>query len=509
MKFLLVVGALLASGCAEQAQQSFAENEQYPIRPYPYPESFKKSTNENTTRLKSTKQGFNKNDLIWDRLISLYALPEINDPRVEQELNWYLDHPDYIARVQKRAEPYLYQIVNEIEAQQIPGEMALLPIVESAFQPEAVSSAAAAGLWQFMPATGKLFGLEQNRWYDGRRDIYRSTQAAASYLKDLSETFGGDWLLALASYNYGKGNIQKAIDRNLINGEPTDYWSLRGLPQETRAYVPKLLAIAKLFAHADEYNIPLHPIRNRPVFEVVEIGSAMNLEQAAAMANTDTEQFLKLNPGYKNNVTAPDGPTHLLIPAEQVSSFKEKLDQIPEEEKALLGQRLKEEQLQLAAAKRAEEVARRARIEENARRARAEEVARRAEEIARKAAVQEMLARKAAEERFAQQRAAAIKLAEAKEARHRQEEIKRLNAKKPGKLIDPPIENIVVAKKGNSASKATNNAAKSAQKPASTHTVIANNKAAATHKVAQPTHAASNSKAKAQLVASNTNKKKG
>ncbi len=352
--FLMVV--MFISGCAEQSPKSFAFNDSSPGHQFPPRSPNQNNNKKGWSRFKSLqKKNFSEQDLIWDRLLSLYALPEVDHPRVERELNWYLDHPDYIARVQQRAEPYLYQILNEIEEKNIPGEMALLPIVESAFRPEAVSSASAAGLWQFMPATGQLFGLEQNSWYDGRRDIYKSTQAAASYLKDLSETFNGDWLLALASYNYGKGNVQKAIDKNYLSGEPTDYWSLHNLPQETMAYVPKLLAIAKLFAHADEYNIQLHPIRNKPVFEVVDLDSPLNLYQAAAMANTNSEHFLKLNSGYKNGVTPPDGPNHLLIPIAQVDSFRKKFDQISDEQKELFTQELRNEQAKVLAAKKAQE----------------------------------------------------------------------------------------------------------------------------------------------------------
>ncbi|MFI3136384.1 MAG: transglycosylase SLT domain-containing protein [Methylococcaceae bacterium] len=355
MTFLLLLSVLLATGCSTQSPKSIDTTEVSPEPSTHHTPSSKDLRQKKLSWLKNTKQNFNEHDLIWDRLLSLYALPEVNDPRVERELNWFLDHPDYIARVQQRAEPYLYQILNEIETQNIPGELALLPIVESAFKPEAVSSASAAGLWQFMPATGLDFGLKQNWWYDGRQDICTSTQAAASYLKDLSEAFGGDWLLALASYNYGKGNIRKAIDRNELRGEPTDYWSLRSLPEETMQYVPKLLAIAKLFAHAEEYNIPLHPIRNKPVFEVVDIGSPLYLSQAAAMANTNTERFLKLNPAYKQNATAPDGPHHLLIPVAQVTAFKENLGRIPEEERAQVTQQLRNQQFEMLAARRAVE----------------------------------------------------------------------------------------------------------------------------------------------------------
>lgn len=387
VKFLFFLIVMFIAGCAEQAPKSFAFNDLYPQHQYRPSSStqynYKKS---GWSKTNTKKQNAGNHDLIWDRLLSLYALPEVDHPRVERELNWYLDHPAYIARVQQRAEPYLYQILNEIEEQHIPGEMALLPIVESAFRPDAVSSASAAGLWQFMPATGQLFGLEQNTWYDGRRDIYKSTQAAASYLKDLSETFNGDWLLALASYNYGKGNVQKAIDKNYLNGESTDYWSLHNLPQETMAYVPKLLAIAKLFAHADEYNIPLQPIRNKPVFEMVDVDSPLNLYQAAAMANTKTEHFLMLNPGYKTGVTPPDGPNHLLIPVAQVDSFKKNLERIPDEQKEQFAQQLRDEQSRVIAARKAAEVER---------------------------------IRKAEEEKLAQLRAQEAKLAQARKAQGR------------------------------------------------------------------------------------------
>jgi len=164
-------------------------------------------------------------------------LPEINNPRIDRELNWYLQHPTDLAVLQERAEPYLHLILDEIEAKNIPGELALLPVVESAFVPDAYSKSDASGLWQFIPATGRLYGLKQNAWYDGRRDIYASTKAATAYLKHLSETFDGDWLLALASYNCGKGNVRKSIEKNEDLNLPTDYWSLN-LPEETLNYVP-------------------------------------------------------------------------------------------------------------------------------------------------------------------------------------------------------------------------------------------------------------------------------
>ncbi len=265
---------------------------------------------------------------VWDRMLSLYALPEIDNARIDREVNFYLKNPDYLTRVQQRAEPYLFFILDEIEAKNIPGEMALLPIVESAFRPDAKSPAQASGLWQFIPPTGRLYGLEQNRWYDGRRDVIESTQAATTFLKELSEEFNNDWLLALASYNTGKGNIQHAIDKNLDRGLPTDFWSLN-LNSETSAYVPKLLAIAKIFAHPDKYNVNLHPISNEPYFEMVDIKSQIDLGKAAELAQTPLDEILKLNPAFNRKSTAPDGPHRLLIPVEKVDSFKEKLAELP------------------------------------------------------------------------------------------------------------------------------------------------------------------------------------
>jgi len=261
---------------------------------------------------------------VWDRLFSLYALPEIDNDRVEHEVQRYLKHPEYLAKIQRRAAPYLHYIVEEIESKQIPGELALLPVVESAFIPKALSKSKASGLWQFMPATGRLFGLKQNWWYDGRRDVHTSTKAATSYLKQLSKSFDGDWFLALASYNAGKGNIRKAIRKNKKKNIATDYWSLP-LRKETENYIPRLLAIAKIFANADKYNIPLQAIPNKPHFSVININSQIDLSIAAEMANTPLDEFFILNPAFKRGSTDPDGPFHLLIHAEKAEEFKIKL----------------------------------------------------------------------------------------------------------------------------------------------------------------------------------------
>ncbi|MDD1610090.1 MAG: transglycosylase SLT domain-containing protein [Methylococcaceae bacterium] len=320
--FLLISISLIVVGCAETPKAPISYNDRSPI-------SFSQTTKPEPSKLSNRlKTAQSHKNTVWERLLSLYSLPEIDNDRVERQLNWYLDHPAYIARIQQRAEPYLHLILDEIEANNIPGELALLPVVESAFIPDAYSKADASGLWQFIPDTGKLYGLEQNSWYDGRRDILDSTQAATAFLKDLGETFNGDWMLALASYNWGKGNVWKAIEKNENMSLPTDYWSL-DMPKETADYVPRLIAIAKLFANADAYGIHLNHIPNKPYLEVVDIDSPLDLQKAAQLANMPLDKFMKLNPGFNRASTSPDGPNRLLVPVEKVESFKTSLAQLP------------------------------------------------------------------------------------------------------------------------------------------------------------------------------------
>lgn len=323
VNFLLVSLSLIVVGCAETPKAPISYNDHSAITSTQ--NNKQGSTSVKSNRLKTAEAHKNT---VWERLLSLYSLPEIDNERVNRQLDWYLDHPSYIARIQQRAEPYLHLILDEIEANNIPGELALLPVVESAFIPDAYSKADASGLWQFIPDTGKLYGLEQNSWYDGRRDILDSTQAATAFLKDLGETFNGDWLLALASYNWGKGNVWKAMEKNENLSLSTDYWSL-DMPKETADYVPRLLAIAKLFANADEYGIPLNHIPNKPYLEVVNIDSPLDLQKAAELANMPLDKFKKLNPGFNRASTAPEGPHRLLVPIDKADLFKTSLAQLP------------------------------------------------------------------------------------------------------------------------------------------------------------------------------------
>ncbi len=270
-----------------------------------------------------------KFETIWQRIFSLYALPPVQDFRIDQELRSFLRSTDYLDRVQLRAEPYLFEIVDQIEKQGIPGEFALLPIVESAFQPYAYSHAHASGIWQFIPSTARIYGLEQNWWYDGRRDIYAATQAAIRYLQKLNRDFNGDWLLALAAYNCGEGAVQNAINRNLRRGRPIDFWSL-DLPRETRAYVPRLLAVSGLFVKAERYGVRLRPIKDRPYLKNITVARQIDLKVAAELAGISMHKLYMLNPGYNQWASAPYGPHRLLIPMENAQILTGIVDKLSE-----------------------------------------------------------------------------------------------------------------------------------------------------------------------------------
>lgn len=211
-------------------------------------------------------------------------------------------------------------------------ELALLPIVESAYQPFAYSPSRASGLWQFIPATGKRFGLKQNWWYDGRRDVIAATDAALRYLQELSERFNGDWELALAAYNAGEYNVERAIKRNRQKGLQADYWSL-DLYRETENYVPSLLAIAEIIANPARYNLRIQPVSNTPYFDIVKVDGQIDLAKVAELSGLNMDDVYKLNPGFNRWATDPDGPHRLLIPMKTARQFNSRLQSIPVEER--------------------------------------------------------------------------------------------------------------------------------------------------------------------------------
>ena len=256
---------------------------------------------------------------------------DADNTRIRAQLRWYGNNQGYFDRVIERAGPYLHYIVSETERRGIPMEIALLPIVESAFDPFAYSYARASGLWQFMPATGRHYGLEQTWWYDGRRDVVAATDAALTYLEELNKQFN-DWELALAAYNSGRGTVANSIKRNRKAGKPVDFWSL-SLPRETSAYVPKLLALGKIFRDPASYNLTLNPVPNEPYFVQVDTGQQIDLARAADLAGLETEELYRLNPAFNRWATSPDGPHRLLIPIAQSSRFQSALTGLSTEDR--------------------------------------------------------------------------------------------------------------------------------------------------------------------------------
>ena len=269
---------------------------------------------------------------LFDRMRAGFKLEDVERVAVEQQLNWFASHPDYLERAFGRAELYMYHIVTELEARGMPLEIALLPVVESAFEPYAYSRARASGLWQFIPDTGSRYGLKQDWWYDGRRDVVESTRAALDYLQSLHDEFNGDWLLAIAAYNCGEMAVERALDANRARGKPLDFWSLK-LPKETQAYVPKLLAMRRLVADPETYDISISPIPNQPYFARVETHGQIDLKLAAEIAGVTDEELYELNPAFHRWATDPKGPHYLLLPVDGAQVFTQNVSQLSEDQR--------------------------------------------------------------------------------------------------------------------------------------------------------------------------------
>jgi len=251
---------------------------------------------------------------LWQRIRDGFNMtPESMPPSVAKQRDWYLRNPSYLKTVFTRAKPYIYYVTDQLDKSGLPLELALLPIVESTYDPLAYSHSHAVGLWQFIPSTAKSLGLRRDRWYDGRRDVIYSTQAAITYLKKLNKRFDNDWLLALAAYNSGQGNVSKSIRRNRKAGKGTDFWSI-SLPRETRNYVPQLLALATLIRNPEQYDLQLPAMPNEPFFEVVEIESQIDLNHVIKVTGIEVNNFTRLNPAYRRSITPPQGKHNLLLP---------------------------------------------------------------------------------------------------------------------------------------------------------------------------------------------------
>ncbi|CAD5202664.1 transglycosylase SLT domain-containing protein [Pseudomonas sp. FEN] len=269
---------------------------------------------------------------VWERMRQGFQLQDglgVN-PRIEQQRLWFASNPSFLENASERGSLYIHYIVERLEERNMPLELALLPVIESAYNPMAYSRADAVGLWQFIPSTGRSFNLRQDRFYDGRKDITASTLAAMNYLTRLHDMFNGDWLLALAAYNAGEGTVSRAIERNEKLGLPTDYWNLP-LPQETRDYVPKLLALSQVVLAPEAYGVNLNPIANEPYFATVEVNQPMDLSRVAALAEIDEDEMIQLNPAFKQKATM-DGPQHLLVPSSKAQLLTASLSRMKPEE---------------------------------------------------------------------------------------------------------------------------------------------------------------------------------
>ncbi|MGH8706862.1 MAG: transglycosylase SLT domain-containing protein [Burkholderiales bacterium] len=265
-------------------------------------------------------------DDLWQRLRRGFAMADIRSPLVAERERWYIANQDYLQRVFERSERYLFYIVEQLEKRNMPTELALVPMFESAFNPMAYSRSHASGLWQFIPGTGKRYELTQNMWYDGRRDVLDSTNAALDYLRDLYEMHG-DWHLALASYNWGERNVARAVARNRKSGKPTDYLSLP-MPRETRGYVPKLQALKNLITHPAAHGIALTPIPNEPYFVTVTKTRDIDVLLAAKLAEMPVEDFINLNPGFSRPLIRSAVAPRIVLPAGKVEIFHENLEQL-------------------------------------------------------------------------------------------------------------------------------------------------------------------------------------
>lgn len=263
-------------------------------------------------------------DDLWDRIRQGFAMRDLDDPLVDEHQRWYLNRPQYLQRTLERGRKYLYLVVDELEKRGMPTELALLPMVESAYNPTAESPAQAAGLWQFIPSTGKLYGLAQDWWRDERRDVIASTRAALDYLQHIYEMHG-DWQLALASYNWGENAVARAVAKNQAAGLPTEFASLT-LPPETRNYVPKLQALKNIIAHPELFHLRLDPIPNTPYLATLERPADMDVALAARLAELPVDEFLALNPQFKRPVIRGGPDTQLVLPADRVDGFLARLE---------------------------------------------------------------------------------------------------------------------------------------------------------------------------------------
>ncbi len=322
---------LLLSGCNSNPSRSQGSAEATADSPVVTSEAPLFSATDSSVPEVHSERETSPTDL-WERIRRSQGLEIPDRRRVRQQLQWLSANPGYLERTSQRAEPYLYFIVEEVEQRGLPMELALIPAVESGFQPQARSPLQATGLWQFMPATAKGLGLKRSWWYEGRCDVTSSTGAALDYLQQLVDQFDGDWELALAAYNAGPGTVRRAIRKNRERDLPLDYWSLE-LPKETTIYVPRMLAVAQAVRTPGAYGIDLPSIPNQPHFTRVDLPGQIDLGVAARLGGIELETLRRLNPGFHRSATDPDGPHELLLPIKSANNFSARLAKLPPQQR--------------------------------------------------------------------------------------------------------------------------------------------------------------------------------
>jgi len=326
---LLSVLALLAAGCATQANRD--TQEATAITQAPLPHTSVAADDGEIAPVPAQPAAPAPETDLWQRIRAGLALPPVNSPYVAEYERWYSQRPEYIEAMVQRARLYLYHIVESVDARGMPMEIALLPAIESAFKPGAYSRAAAAGLWQFIPGTGRRYGLRQTWWYDGRRDVIAATEAALDYLDTLHQEFG-DWQLALAAYNAGENSIRKALAENRRRGRSLEYTALRLRP-ETMRYVPKLMAFTNIVRDPAAYGLALTSIPDKPYFTAIDAGGQIDLGVVARAGGLDIRLLYALNPGYRRWATDPHGPHRVIVPLDNEQALRAALDRLPEEDR--------------------------------------------------------------------------------------------------------------------------------------------------------------------------------
>ena len=326
-RFILFLVVFLLSGCATTTSEPLITQD-----PDPVPASITRAPPSSVAAVDEhlfvppPESSVEDYAHVWARLIDRFDMPECSDHESSLKwAQWYADRPEYMERIFNRAQPWIYYIAEELERRDMPGELALLPIVESAYDPFAYSSGRAMGACQFISSTGRRYDLKQNWWYDGRRDVWASTVAALEYLAYMHDMFDGDWLLALAGYNSGEGRVSRAVKRNRAAGKPTDFWNLK-LPRETRGYVPKLLGLTCLFKNHEQYDFKIAETPDKQVIAAVELERQADLVLVSQMSDVPIDVLFTLNPGYNRWATSPDGPYRVVLPVDNAALLQASLD---------------------------------------------------------------------------------------------------------------------------------------------------------------------------------------